>query len=493
MSNKATALRQSTNVLGYMGVNPITPVPLYFDQRAPTTRDFNENMLGSLWVVNTEGQNPNYEIWVLMSVAGNSATWIQIFPATGSEIQFVTDAGTAVPAAGILNVLGGPNINTAGAANNLYVNLNTSLLQPNTNTSGSQGLYSLGGISFMHNYGTENTFLGGDAGNLTLTGMNNTAIGHNAGNALTSGNRNSFFGDEAGARETSGNENVYIGTDCGETSNGASANVGVGYTALQLLTDGIDNTAVGASALGSLDNGLNNVAVGNHAGANYASDESGNIVIGSNNFGTLGENFTIRIGVEGTQTTTFMAGINGNTVANEQVVTINSVTGQLGTMAGSPVPSYSTGTWTPHIQFGGVEGAAGGTYTTQIGRYTQIGNAVYYQVEINFPALSGATGTLTVTGLPFNAGPSYSYNGIWTCFFGFNWAYSGTGQSYAITLSAEVLAGANVINLYQTFPGSSGAGLGQNAIPLDQSIISIATSGPYQYCQFTITGMYFTA
>jgi hypothetical protein len=46
--------------------------------------------------------------------------------------------------------------------------------------------------------------------------------------------------------------------------------------------------------------------------------------------GVAGDNNTIRIGTEATQTRAFMAGINGNAVANQNTLVIDSVTGQLG-------------------------------------------------------------------------------------------------------------------------------------------------------------------
>ena len=44
--------------------------------------------------------------------------------------QYVTDAGTAVPALNILNVLGGANIGTTGAGNTVTINLDNQVLQP---------------------------------------------------------------------------------------------------------------------------------------------------------------------------------------------------------------------------------------------------------------------------------------------------------------------------------------------------------------------------
>ena len=84
------------------------------------------------------------------------------------------------------------------------------------------------------------------------------------------------------------------------------------------------NTAVGYGALDKNTSGQYNVAVGWDAG--FA------LTIGSNNIdneGKAGDNDTIRIGTQGTQTNTSIAGIYNNTGVTGLFVVIDS-TGQLG-------------------------------------------------------------------------------------------------------------------------------------------------------------------
>jgi len=54
----------------------------------------------------------------------NGAGSINLEAGAAVPTSFVTDAGTATPALNVLNVLGGNNIGTAGAANNLTINVN---------------------------------------------------------------------------------------------------------------------------------------------------------------------------------------------------------------------------------------------------------------------------------------------------------------------------------------------------------------------------------
>jgi len=157
------------------------------------------------------------------------------------------DTGSAVPdGAGDIQIAGGDNINTSATGNVVTVNLDKSIYQPSTNASGSEGVYYLNSIRFLHAYGTSNTFVGEEAGNLSITG---------------------------------------------------SVNTGAGYRNLKSLTSGSFNTSYGAQSLISLLTGEYNISIGYNAGSSYTSSESSNIVIG--NTGTAADTNTIRIGTQG--------------------------------------------------------------------------------------------------------------------------------------------------------------------------------------------------
>src|SRR5205814_1285299 len=78
--------------------------------------------------------------------------------------------------------------------------------------------------------------------------------------------------------------------------------------------------------------GQNNVALGSNAAQNLTTG-SNNIVVGANVVGNAGDANVIRIGTQGTQTSTFIAGISGTAVTGSTVV-VNS-TGKLGVAASS--------------------------------------------------------------------------------------------------------------------------------------------------------------
>jgi len=175
--------------------------------------------------------------------------------------------------------------------------------------------------------GTENTANGTAALEFNTTGSNNTANGFQALFSNTSGDRNTATGWQALVNNTGANNNTAHGFEALHNSNSGN-NTGIGFDALEANTTGNGNTAVGANALRNAT-GSDNIALGEGAGAAVLAGNN-NIEIG--NGGANADDNTIRIGLEGTQTQTFIAGILGNGPFGCDV-TIDPVTGQLGVSA----------------------------------------------------------------------------------------------------------------------------------------------------------------
>ena len=55
-------------------------------------------------------------------------------------------------------------------------------------------------------------------------------------------------------------------------------------------------------------------------------------------------------------------------------------------------------TWTPDLQFGGAK--VGITYTTQAGKYTRIGNIIFYTGIITLSSKGSSNGDVRIYGLP---------------------------------------------------------------------------------------------
>jgi hypothetical protein len=116
------------NPLGYMGVNAPTPGQQVVQlNRAPTPTDAQNFTIGTQWLANVSGAN---QIWELVALNGGVATWVQLYPAGGGgggASEFPTDSGTANEVGGVLNVFGGPNINTVGSGDTVTVGLDTTI------------------------------------------------------------------------------------------------------------------------------------------------------------------------------------------------------------------------------------------------------------------------------------------------------------------------------------------------------------------------------
>src|SRR5262249_484206 len=102
-------------------------------------------------------------------------------------------------------------------------------------------------------------------------------------------------------------------------------NTAQGDAALSSNISGSFNTAIGLAAMSNLTSGVVNIAIGSSAG-DHLTTGSRNIDIG--NEGVAGESKTIRIGTQGTQTRTFIAGISVTGVMGTAVKISSS--GQLG-------------------------------------------------------------------------------------------------------------------------------------------------------------------
>lgn len=73
---------------------------------------------------------------------------------------------------------------------------------------------------------------------------------------------------------------------------------------------------------------------------------------------------------------------------------------------------YEEGTFTPVVI--GMTTTGVGTYTTQLGKYTRIGNRVDVQVSLNITAHTG-TGTMRINGLPFTSASGAGYEAVNIC------------------------------------------------------------------------------
>src|SRR5205807_2498645 len=234
---------------------------------------------------------------------------------------------------------GYPNANTAegtGALNNLNTNNgggNTAIgdFALQALTAGSNNT-AVGAEALFGNTGEFNTAVGANALQNNTSADFNTAVGDFALFSNTSGGANTATGLNALLANTGGNNNTGDGVDSLQSNTTGNNNTASGAFALNRNTTGSGNTAQGNTALNKNTTGSNNTALGFLAGQNLTTG-SNNIDIGANVPGVAGEANTIRIGKQGTQKSTFIAGIFGTPVTGSTVV-VNS-TGKLGVVSSS--------------------------------------------------------------------------------------------------------------------------------------------------------------
>src|SRR6185369_6718897 len=215
--------------LSYTGVVPTSPPNFIIDNRAPTINDSKNFYLGDLWLDDSVQPPDPRNVWMLVSLVGNNATWIHF---GGGDLETLTGkSGGAVSPDGVgnINVLGDTTtINVAGnpATHTLTIStVGTGVISTLTGDTGGAvpptagninviaGHAALGSGSSVIINGTpgtstlqlavtdssSNTIIGNNAGNLTLSGSNNTALGKTVLHALTTANANTVVGSLSGA------------------------------------------------------------------------------------------------------------------------------------------------------------------------------------------------------------------------------------------------------------------------------------------------------
>jgi hypothetical protein len=235
-----------------------------------------------------------------------------------------------------------------------------------------------GATLVTHFTGTENTFFGENAGNLSVSGTGyNCAMGFNAGLDLTTGQRNSFFGHQAGNNVSSGSSNTFLGDFAGNNISTTSNNVAIGALAFITSSASANNTIIGTEAgrLGAL--GSDNTAVGYQAlyntaatGATAIGEESGK---SSGNYSTFvgrqaGQNSTgAQNTIIGADAGVSITGNNNTVLGYDAADAITSGTQNvvIGASAGSTV---QTGTENVYAGFrSGFNTGVGDNYNTIIG------------------------------------------------------------------------------------------------------------------------------
>jgi len=256
-------------------------------------------------------------------------------------------------------------------------------------TTNSTGAFNtaLGAQSLRSNTtASNNTAVGYQSLYTTNTGANNVGIGFSAGYLNQSGTQCVFIGQNAGYSSTA-NNNTFVGERSGYTNTGAQNSFYGQYSGFGATT-GTNNTFMGANAGSSMTSGSSNSILGGYTG-----NQDGLDMRTTSNYVVLSDG-------DGNRQITMK---EGQTLALDSAVP-NSGTGitfpatQSASSNANTLDDYEEGTWTPIIV--GATTAGTGTYSSQNGRYTKVGNMVTATSYVEWSAHTG-TGGMRLGGLPF--------------------------------------------------------------------------------------------
>lgn len=136
---------------------------------------------------------------------------------------------------------------------------------------------------------------------------------------------------------------------------------------------------------------------------------------------------------------------------------------QIAVADANTLDDYEEGTFTPTVV--GTSTAGSGTYSTQVGRYTKVGNLVAFTVTLEWSAHTG-TGDIRISGLPFT---SANVTGMYPALS--VWADSLT---FSGQLAARINAGATTFDLQSIATGAAAA-----AVAIDTAA-AVTLSGIYE-------------
>jgi hypothetical protein len=99
--------------------------------------------------------------------------------------------------------------------------------------------------------------------------------------------------------------------------------------------------------------------------------------------------------------------------------------------------TYEEGVWTPVLSFGG--STDGITYQDQKGRYTRIGNIVFWDISILLTNKGTATGSAIISGLPYPSRNETPYMCDLSSFFNITLPEDTTGMAFFHPLNSTTI------------------------------------------------------
>jgi hypothetical protein len=337
--------------------------------------------------------------------------------AVGYQAGYSNTTGTQVVAIGYRSAFA----NTSGS-NNIAVGFEA--LQANTTATNSTA------VGYQALYNSNRT---ADANAF------NTAVGYRAGFDITTGSKNTilgaYTGNQGGLDIRTANNYIVLSDGDGNPRQiiDGSGNVGLGVTpsawasgwrALELQGGSVlsPNTSFLISAQNAYYDGSWKYKTSGIAAGRYAMDGTGNGTYqwSSAAAGTAGNAITF-VDVLKVERAKSLA-LEGATSQSGTGITFPAT--QSASSDANTLDDYEEGTWTATLK-GSVSDPS--TPVTKTGRYTKIGRMVQFEVSFDDVTTTGASGNVTVTGLPFTAASGRTVHAVGLYNFDLNTGTSAFG------------------------------------------------------------------
>lgn len=182
--------RTGLDPLAYMGVEPLTPSQFVEDRRNPTTNDYDNFNLMAVWLNRT-----TYQVWMLVDKSDFIATWLEFSSSVGGVNTLTGDVGGAVPpTAGNIDLQGaGPYIFTGNPGASL-ITLSDDGTVATTYDGDVGSAQPAGGILNIVGGSHLSTTAAGDTVTINLTGSIPAVVHTDAGDATPAAAALNVFG-----------------------------------------------------------------------------------------------------------------------------------------------------------------------------------------------------------------------------------------------------------------------------------------------------------
>lgn len=333
--------------LSYMGVVPVSPANFIMDDRPPTINDSKNFYIGDIWLDQSASPITAANIWMLVGLAGNIATWVNFCCGSGpsDDITFIGDTGPAITGISFLFSGGSTGLSFDGSGGNLmtlsFAGITANGGNISLSTDALDALLDIGDgaadkvVTLGSTTASSTTKLQSSMGGMTFLGVAGVAVSNK--NYVSVNSVTGEVGSDGGSTSS-----ISITGNTGGTISSSSFTFTGGSTGLSF--DGVGNTFTLNFAGITANDGTVNLSTDN--------------LTTSLNIGTGAGNKTVTLGsTNTTSTTNLQAGSGGidipafveGALITSTTGVISSVTGTVGDVltangAGVPPSFQSLGT-----------------------------------------------------------------------------------------------------------------------------------------------------